>query len=85
MKTFHTRQHVTAAGKTAFSSRKMASCKPLRHPSKSGAAFVKMLFLSPPGEFGQFRLLSAPINFLLHQKGFQIANSFDTTPGPAGQ
>jgi hypothetical protein len=85
MKTFPPRQHVAAAGKTAFSSSKMASCKPLRHLPNPRAAFVKMLFLPPPGEFGQFRLISAPINFLLHQKGFQIANSFDTTPGLVGR
>jgi hypothetical protein len=43
--------------------------RPLPHGEKS-RAFVKMLFLPPFGEFRQFRLLSAPIIYLLHQKGF---------------
>jgi hypothetical protein len=48
-------------------------------------AFVKMIFFPPSGEFGQFRLLSASLIYLLHKKGFQIANSIDPTPGPAGR
>ena len=49
-------------------------CRADKAVRSAGSAFVKMLFLPASGEFGQFRLLSAPNIYMLHQKGFQIAN-----------